>query len=173
MIMRCGKSHTSASTPSALMRCWHSQDRASTPSVLRNEEGQWIILAGFAISVSLAVLIVLLNLSFMSGHQSSQSEIDFPITELRELYDETYREVNTVVMQENETDMINNTMVNFGNLLSQLYSYHGQLVTTSVNATTNYSETEYLNITTVEVFLAFDDGVTEYREHLNITSTMT
>lgn len=154
-----------------IMRCGKSPTFASTPSVLRNDEGQWIILAGFAISITIVILIVLLNLSFMAGHQSSQSEIDFPITELRELYDETYREVNTVAMQENETDVINNTMVNFGNLLSQLYSYHGQLVTTSVNTTTNYSETACLNITTVEVFFAFDDGVTKYTEHLNSTST--
>ena len=74
--------------------------------MLRDEEGQWIILAGFAISITLAVLAVLLNLSFMAGHQSSQSEIDFPITELRELYDETYREVNTVAIQLNFGDYI-------------------------------------------------------------------
>lgn len=154
MIMRCVKSHTSA----------------STPSVLRNEDGQWIILAGFAVSITLAALIVLLNLSFMAGLQSSQAEIDFPMYELRELYDETYQEMNTAAIQKNETDVINDTMENFGNLLSQLYRYHGQLVTVSVNATMNYSETEYLNITTVTAAIAFDDGVTEYTEHLNSTS---
>ena len=138
--------------------------------MIHNEDGQWIILAGFAISISLAVLIVLLNLSFMAGLQSSQAEIDFPIYELRELYDETYREMNTAAIQKNETDVINDTMVNFGSLLSQLYRYHGQLVTVSVNTTTNYSEIEYLNITTVTVALAFDDGITEYTERLNSTS---
>ncbi len=141
--------------------------------MMRNEDGQWIILAGFAISISLAVLIVLLNLSFMAGLQSSQAEIDFPIYELRELYDETYREMNTAAIQKNETDVINDTMVNFGSLLAQLYRYHGQLVTVSVNTTTNYSEIEYLNITTVTVALAFDDGITDYTERLNSTSMTT
>lgn len=138
--------------------------------MIRNEDGQWIILAGFAVSISLAALIVLLNLSFMAGLQSSQAEIDFPIYELRELYDETYREMNTAAIQKNETDVINDTMENFGNLLSQLYRYHGQLVTVSVNTTADHSEIEYLNITTVTVALAFDDGITEYTEHLNSTS---
>jgi len=133
----------------------------TTPSVLRNEDGQWIILAGFAVSRSLAAMIILLNLSFMAGLQSSQAEIDFPVYELRELYDETYREMNTAAIQKNETDVINDTMVNFGNLLSQLYRYHGQLVTASVNTTMNYSETEYLNTTTVTVALAFDDGIAD------------
>lgn len=138
--------------------------------MIQNEDGQWIILAGFAVSISLAALIVLLNLSFMAGLQSSQAEIDFPIYELRELYDETYREMNTAAIQKNETDVINDTMENFGNLLSQLYRYHGQLVTVSVNTTADHSEIEYLNITTVTVALAFDDSITEYTEHLNSTS---
>ena len=141
--------------------------------MIRNEDGQWIILAGFAVSISLAALIVLLNLSFMAGLQSSQAEIDFPMYELRELYDETYREMNTAAIQKNETDVINDTMMNFGNLLSQLYRYHGQLVTVSVNTTTNHSEIEHLNITTVTAAIAFDDGVTKYTEHLNSTSTTT
>lgn len=133
--------------------------------MIRDEEGQWIILAGFTISLALAVLIVLLNLSFMSGHQSSQAQIEFPICELRELYDETHAEVNTVAMRENDTDVINNTMVNFGMLLSQLYAYHGQLVDTSVNTTAN--TTGLLNTTRVSVTITFDDGITEYTEHLS------
>ncbi len=78
--------------------------------------------------------------------------------------------MNTAAIQKNETDVINDTMVNFGSLLSQLYRYHGQLVTVSVNTTMNYSEIEYLNTTTVTVALAFDDGITEYTERLNSTS---
>jgi len=155
MIMRRVKSHTSA----------------STPSVLRNKDGQWIILAGFAVSIALTALVVLLNLSFMAGLQSSQAEIDFPMYEIRELYDETSREMNTAAIRKNETDVIDDTMVNFGHLISQLYLYHGQQVSVSVNTTTNYSETAYLNTTTVTVALAFDDGVTEYTEHLASTST--
>jgi len=134
--------------------------------MIQDEEGQWVILAGFTISIALAILIVLLNLSFMSGYHSSQAQIEFPVYELRELYDETYTEMNTVAMQENETDAVNATMVNFGNLLSQLHAYHGQLVTVSVNTTMNYSESDCMNVTTVAVSLAFDDGVTQYTEHL-------
>ena len=111
--------------------------------MIRDEKAQWIILSGFTISIALAILIVLLNMSFMSGHQSSQAEIDFPMYELRELYDETYTEVNAI---------------------SQLYAYHGQLVTTTVNTTMN--DTGIMNITTLNVTITFDDGVTQYREHL-------
>ncbi len=141
--------------------------------MIKNEDGQWIILAGFAVSIVLAVLIVLLNLSFMAGLQSSQAEIEFPIYELRELYDETCREMNTAAIQENGTDVINDTMANYGSLLSQLYRYHGQLVTVSANTTTDYSETKYLNVTNVSVAFAFDDGITEYTERLNSTAMTT
>ncbi|RLG22086.1 hypothetical protein DRN77_06610 [Methanosarcinales archaeon] len=143
--------------------------------MIRDERGQWIILAGFTISISLAILIVLLNLSFMSGYHSSQAQIEFPMYELRELYDETEIVVNTAAMNVNYTndpsddpiadaDVVNDTMMNFGNFLSQLYAYHGQLVQVSVNTTTN--NTGSLNITRVVVSLAFDDGVTQYTEHL-------
>jgi len=132
--------------------------------MIRNEKAQWIIISGFTISIALAILIVLLNMSFMSGHQSSQAEIDFPMYELRELYDETYAEVNAIAMTENNTTKINTTMNNFGLFISQLYAYHGQLVTTTVNTTTNY--TGIMNVTTLNVNITFDDGITQYREHL-------
>ncbi len=142
--------------------------------MIRDEEAQWIILAGFTISISLAVLIVFLNLSFMSGYQSSQAQIEFPMYELRELHDETYAEVNIIAMQDNiTTDEINDTMVNYGNLLSQLYAYHGQLVTTSVNTTTSTKNATAadaaggLNVTTVTIEVTFYDGTTEYTERLS------
>ena len=143
--------------------------------MIRDEEAQWIVLAGFTISISLAVLIVLLNLSFMSGYQASQAQLEFPMYELRELHDETYNEVNIIAMQDNiTTDEINDTMVNYGNLLSQLYAYHGQLVTTTVNTTTSMKNTTatsnatgQLNVTTVTIEITFYDGTTEYTERLS------
>jgi uncharacterized membrane protein YeiB len=142
--------------------------------MIRDEEAQWIILAGFTISIALAVLIVLLNLSFMSGYQASQAQIEFPMYELRELHDETYTEVNIIAMQDNiTTDEINDTMVNYGNLLSQLYAYHGQLVTTSVNTTTSTKNATAadaaggLNVTTVTIEVTFYDGTTRYTERLS------
>ncbi len=143
--------------------------------MIRDEEAQWIVLAGFTISISLAVLIVLLNLSFMSGYQASQAQIEFPMYELRELHDETYTEVNIIAMQDNTTtDEINDTMVNYGKLLSQLYAYHGQLVTTSVNTTTSTKNatatsnaTGQLNVTTVTIEITFYDGTTKYTERLS------
>ncbi|MEA1908122.1 MAG: hypothetical protein U9N43_03730 [Euryarchaeota archaeon] len=146
--------------------------------MIRDEEAQWIVLAGFTISISLAVLIVLLNLSFMSGYQASQAQIEFSMYELRELHDETYAEVNIIAMQDNiTTNEIDDTMVNYGNLLSQLYAYHGQLVTTTVNTTTSMKNataasnfagaSNDLNVTTVTIEITFYDGTTEYTERLS------
>jgi len=146
--------------------------------MIRDEKAQWIVLAGFTISISLVVLIVLLNLSFMSGYQASQAQLEFPMYELRELHDETYTEVNIIAMQDNTTtDEINDTMVNYGDLLSQLYAYHGQLVTTTVNTTTSTKnataalnatgESNNLNVTTVTIEITFYDGTTEYTERLS------
>jgi len=146
--------------------------------MIRDEEAQWIVLAGFTISISLAVLIVLLNLSFMSGYQASQAQLEFPMYELRELHDETYAEVNIIAMQDNiTTDEINDTMVNYGKLLSQLYAYHGQLVATTVNTTTSTKNataasnavggSNDLNVTTVTIEITFYDGTTKYTERLS------
>jgi len=146
--------------------------------MIRDEEAQWIVLAGFTISISLAVLIVLLNLSFMSGYQASQAQIEFPMYELRELHDETYTEINIIAMQDNiTTNEIDDTMVNYGNLLSQLYAYHGQLVTTTVNTTKSMKNataasnftgaSNDLNVTTVTIEITFYDGTTEYTERLS------
>ena len=146
--------------------------------MIPDEEAQWIVLAGFTISISLAVLIVLLNLSFMSGYQASQAQLEFPMYELRELHDETYTEVNIIAMQDNiTTNEINDTMVNYGDLLSRLYAYHGQLVTTTVNTTTSTKNatatsnatggSNDLNVTTVTIKITFYDGTTEYTEQLS------
>jgi len=78
-------------------------------------------------------------------------------------------------MQDNiTTDEVNDTMVNYGNLLSQLYAYHGQLVTTSVNTTTSTKNATTaadsageLNVTTVTIEVTFYDGTTEYTERLS------
>ena len=150
--------------------------------MIRDEKAQWIVLAGFTISISLAVLIVLLNLSFMSGYRASQAQLEFPMYELRELHDETYTEVNIIAMQDNTTtDEINDTMVNYGDLLSQLYAYHGQLVTTTVNTTTSTKnataalnatgESNNLNVTTVTIEITFYDGTTEYTERLSSSTS--
>jgi hypothetical protein len=52
-----------------------------------NEDGQWIVLMGFIVSVSLFVLAIIINQSVTVGQTTSEAVLEFPkneITEVRE-----------------------------------------------------------------------------------------
>jgi len=50
-----------------------------------NEEGQWIVLMGFIISVSLFVLAIIINQSVTVGQTTSEAVLEFPKNEIREV----------------------------------------------------------------------------------------
>ena len=136
--------------------------------MIKDERGQWIISAGFLVSVSIIILALLLNQAMMGGYQSSGAILEFPKHEIRELVQETHREV--IIAAEKAWEMndgVNTTainltfrkiMLNYTNSVEYLYASHGQMVymnisSVSFNATTN--KTERVNVT-----ILFSDGVT-------------
>ena len=132
--------------------------------MLKDERGQWIISAGFLVSVSIIILALLLNQAMMGGYQSSGAILEFPKHEIRELVQETHREVNIAAERANDEVggtaakelAFNNTMLNYTNSVEHLYAMHGQMVymnISSVNFTSG-------NISDVNVTLLFSDGVT-------------
>ena len=150
--------------------------------LVKDERGQWIISAGFLVSVSIIILALLLNQAMMGGYQSSGAILEFPKHEIRELVQETHREVNTaaerawnmsgepIVTGIEANDSINRTamrknftsiMLNYTNSVEYLYATHGQMVymnISSVNFSTSNgtaNEILYVNVT-----ILFSDGVT-------------
>ena len=136
--------------------------------MIKDERGQWIISAGFLVSASIVILTLLLNQAMMGGYQSSAAILEFPKHEIRELVQETHREVIIAADRawelnggENITAInltFRNIMLNYTNSVEYLYASHGQMVymnisSLSFNTTTN--RTERVNVT-----ILFSDGVT-------------
>ena len=132
--------------------------------LVKDERGQWIISAGFLVSVSIIILALLLNQAMMGGYQSSAAILEFPKHEIRELVQETHREVIIAADRANthnttEKDVrANFTIANFTNQTLRIYATHGQMVymnvsSLSFNNITN--KTEKVNVT-----ILFSDGVT-------------
>ena len=136
--------------------------------MLKDEKGQWIISAGFLVSVSIVILALLLNQAMMGGYQSSGAILEFPKHDIRELVQETHREVNIAADRAwKMNDGMNitainltfrNIMLNYTNSVEHLYASHGQKVYMNISSlsfddTTN--KTEKVNVT-----ILFSDGVT-------------
>lgn len=64
---------------------------------LDKENGQWIILMGLIISVSIFILAVIVNQSILVGQTTSESVLDFPKAEIQDLRSEVYRYRNAMI----------------------------------------------------------------------------
>jgi len=58
---------------------------------LDREEGQWIILMGLIISVSIFILAIIVNQSMLVGQTTSESVLDFPKAEIKDIRSEVFR----------------------------------------------------------------------------------
>lgn len=52
-----------------------------------DEEGQWIVLMGFVISISLFFLVIVINQSVTVGQTTSEAVLEFPKSEISEVRD--------------------------------------------------------------------------------------
>ena len=67
-----------------------------------NEEGQWIVLMGFIISVALFFLAIIVNQSVTVGQTTSEAVIEFPkneISEVREAVIDIAREGDSLTLE--------------------------------------------------------------------------
>lgn len=55
-----------------------------------NDDGQWIILMGFIISVAIFFLAILLNQSVLVGQTTAESVLDFPKSDIEDLKSEIW-----------------------------------------------------------------------------------
>jgi len=150
--------------------------------MLKDERGQWIISAGFLVSVSIIILALLLNQAMMGGYQSSGAILEFPKHEIRELVQETHREVNVaaekawnmsgepIVTGNVTNDEVNRTAMrinftnitlNYTNSVKYLYATHGQMVYMNISAVNFSTSNGTANkILSANVTILFSDGVT-------------
>lgn len=55
-----------------------------------NEDGQWIILMGFVISVGIFFLAILINQSVLVGQTTAESVLEFPKSDIQDLKSEVW-----------------------------------------------------------------------------------
>ncbi|MDY6965072.1 MAG: hypothetical protein SVM80_03770 [Halobacteriota archaeon] len=152
--------------------------------MIDDERGQWILMMGLMVSIGMIALVLLLNQAMMTGHQSSQAILNFPKHEIRELVEETDREMKIVAYEawnlsgrpyvtgisandtQNRTAIWSNFTImasNYTNSTRHIYAYHGQIVNISMINVTFYNELgKPNNISSVGVGIIFDDGITIY-----------
>ncbi|MCK4268856.1 MAG: hypothetical protein KAW93_00060 [Methanogenium sp.] len=117
-----------------------------------NDEGQWIVLMGFLVSVGIFFLAFVLSQSTLVGQTTSDAVLEFPKNEIRD-----YRaEVIDLVKEDKITDAIikdlkslelhrNNAVVNF--------TYLGE-ITGSPGSLYDYTK----------INISFNNGLTRYKE---------
>ena len=70
-----------------------------------NDNGQWIVLMGFLISIALLFLMVIINQATLVGQTTAEGVLEFPKYEIRDLRTEVIRSVredrlNSVIYQD-------------------------------------------------------------------------
>ncbi len=58
---------------------------------LMNEDGQWIVLMGFVISIMIFFLAIIVNQSVLVGQTTAESVLDFPKSDIQDLRTEVFR----------------------------------------------------------------------------------
>jgi hypothetical protein len=125
--------------------------------ITNEQRAQWILLSGFAVSLVVIGLAILLNQAMISSHQSAQAEQDFPKHDILEVRSETFKEAIRLNLNENITsDEFNDTMSQYLENLKTLYLMHAEYV----NITTFNTQ----NGTAVAVTVEFTDGTTRFSE---------
>ena len=56
-----------------------------------NDDGQWIVLMGFLISIALLFLMVIINQATLVGQTTAEGVLEFPKHEIRDLRAEVFR----------------------------------------------------------------------------------
>lgn len=114
-----------------------------------NEEGQWIVLMGFIVSVSLFVLAIIVNQSVTVGQTTSEAVLEFPKNEITE--------VREAVIDIAKTEPLSDT------LSRDLYALSMDRIDAVVyyNISAKYSD-NYYNYDEIEI--RFNNGVTKYNE---------
>lgn len=143
---------------------------------MHDENGQWIVLSGLTISLSLVAVAVLINQGAITGYYSSYAALEFPKDHIRELIAQTHETAKSAAQmawQLNNTsnESVNSTFTvllnNYSSQVSMLYAAHGEninitlskspdcLINPDFNATTHSIEKICLSIN-------YNDGITKF-----------
>jgi hypothetical protein len=104
-----------------------------------NEEGQWIIMLGFIISITLVFMALVVNQSALIGKTTSESVLEFPKTEIQD--------VRSEILEQNDYGIESNLTADIANISRDRKGVILSYENSSGNITIHYN-----------------DGMTEYNE---------
>lgn len=139
-------------------------------NIAGNTEGQWIILSGMTISLSLILLALLANQASITGFHSSHSALEFPKEQIRDLT-QGVRDYSKNAAQlawelnhtTNETVRNNFTRLlnNYTSQVSTIHSVYGNNVNVTISKIVfNSTNNSRINIIWLNIY--YDDGITYY-----------
>ncbi len=122
--------------------------------ISKNEEGQFMLLAGFMIAIGLVITTVMLNSIIFEGNMAGETGTDpikYDIANLISLSGNEMKSAyrNSTNMSIPRPDMINNfskQIQNFNANLSKIYALHGEMIDVDSDIS-NWNNTRYANFT--------------------------
>ena len=125
--------------------------------------GQMLMLSGFIVAISLIVLAVLINQAAVNGYYSSNTALEFPKEQIRDLTTQTHdstRDAAVLIGQLNHTNdaaMYQNLTLmldSYGSQVSMIYAAHGETV--------DIDPAPINSLSHIEINISFNDGNTFY-----------
>jgi len=151
--------------------------------IVDDTTGQWIVLSGLTISVTLILIAVLLNQASVTGYYSSYAALEFPKEPIRELTVQT-RDSSQSAAQlawelnhtSNESVLSNFTVLlgNYSTEVSTIYAAHGRTVNITLYSFTNTNDTYIYTSSSIPIFdsthrietiwlnISYNDGTLHY-----------
>ena len=110
---------------------------------LMNEDGQWIILMGFIISIMIFFLAIIVNQSILVGQTTAESVLDFPKSDIQDLRSEVFESADSPEISDIREDI-------------KALSLSRKYAVVNISNTTNSLTIDYNN------------GVTSYHETIQL-----
>ena len=110
---------------------------------LTNDDGQWIILMGLIISISIFILAIIVNQSVLVGQTTAESVLDFPKADIQDLRSEIFRARDRVpdpVDRQKVIDDITNLSLEKKSAVVQIVESPDTLTISYNNGVTRYYE---------------------------------
>jgi len=107
---------------------------------LMNDDGQWIILMGLIISISIFILAIIVNQSVLVGQTTAESVLDFPKADIQDLRGEIFRALDIVPGDQTVIDDITNLSLGKKSAVVQIIETPDTLTISYNNGVTRYYE---------------------------------
>ncbi|CAD7771306.1 hypothetical protein FHEFKHOI_01011 [Candidatus Methanoperedenaceae archaeon GB50] len=138
--------------------------------LMEDTSGQWIVLSGLTVSISLIAVAVFMNQAATTGYHSANAVLEFPKDEIRELVADARAAAKNSAMlayslnnTSNESVLANLTplILNYSSQVEILYSAHGSTVNITLSDVV-WNSTNPTEIDTLKLNITYNDGTTFY-----------